>query len=154
MNVNIYWTIYCTMYWTINWTNTGPNTGAFLEHFQERDQGLKDLPMLSCWWFESNWPVLTRCQSNICYWTVYNYDKANGWYLSTNLQPCSYISTFCIAIVYKTGFFFDLVRLIQTWQHLQFPLNFLWTTWQHLNILLLYTGLYIAVQKLWRQVNY
>ena len=34
-----------------------------------------------------------------CILNIY-YDDANGWYLFTKLQPCSYISTFCVAIVY------------------------------------------------------
>ena len=31
------------------------------------------------------------------------YDNTNGWYIPIKLLPSSYISTFCIAIVYRDG---------------------------------------------------
>ena len=47
----------------------GNNIYKFLGTFlgQLLGQGPKDFEMLSPWWFESNWPALSRCQSYICW---------------------------------------------------------------------------------------
>ena len=53
----------------------------------------------------------------VCPINIY-YDDANGWYLFTKLLPSSYISTFCVVIVYanmpKARDISSLLQLIST----------------------------------------
>ena len=53
--------------------------GTFLG--QLLGQGPKDFEMLSPWWFESNWPALSRCQSYICWPSLTLIDP--HWWLHT-----------------------------------------------------------------------
>ena len=63
------------------------------------------------------------------------YNDTNGWYVSTKLLPSSYISTFCVAIVWqigqKDGDFFVLVNAWDTLYTFSWS-RFFWT--YYLNI--------------------